>query len=128
MSLLLIWFKIFEKLIFGSIYEFFNKNNLFNNNLMTLAYIIFLPLHMTFSLFLMLTFHWKFVVFFLIYQKDLIDFGMMVFFINSRVMELTLTSLNSLNRFYTADVNGLFSMVNHQSGNQLQLVHGKVQF
>ena len=31
-SLLLIYFKIFEKLIFNSIYELVNKNNIFNDN------------------------------------------------------------------------------------------------
>ena len=66
---------------------------------MTLAYISLLSLHVTFSVLLMLTLHWKFVAFFLIYLKDSIEFDMMVPFINSRVMELTVTSLNLLNRF-----------------------------
>ena len=70
-----------------------------DSGLMTLAYISLLPLHITFSVLLILTLHWKFVVSSLIYLKHSIEFGMMVFFINSRVMELTVTSLNLLNHF-----------------------------
>ena len=65
-----------------------------DSDLMTLAYISLLQLHITFLVLSMLTLHWKFVAFSLIYLKYLIEFGMMVTFINSRVMELTVTSLN----------------------------------
>ena len=47
----------------------------------------------------MLTLHWKFAVFSLIYLKHLIEYGMTVSFINLTVMELTVTSLNLLSRF-----------------------------
>ena len=70
-----------------------------DSDLMTLAYISLLQLHITFSVLSMLTLHWKFVAFSLIYLKHSIEFGMMVSFINSRVMELTVTSLNLLNCF-----------------------------
>ena len=70
-----------------------------DSDLMTLAYISLLPIHITFSVLLILTLHWKFVALSLIYLKHSIEFGMMVSFINSRVMELTVTSLNLLNRF-----------------------------
>ena len=66
---------------------------------MILAYISLLELHMTLLLFSMVTFLWKFVAFSLIYLKHLIEFGMMASFINSRLIELTVTSLNLLNRF-----------------------------
>ena len=64
---------------------------------MNLVYISVLPLHITFLLLSMLTRHWKFVVFYLIYLKHLIEFGMTVSFVNSRVMELMLISFNLLN-------------------------------
>ena len=96
--------KIFEKLIFDSIYEFLDKTNLFNNNqsgfrpndscihqLIDIKHNILSAFDANPSL--------KFVAFFLIYLKHSIEFGMMVSFINSRVMELTVTSLNLLNRF-----------------------------
>ena len=89
---------------------------------MTLVYISLLPLHITFSVPLMLTLHWKFVTFSLIQLKHSIGFGKMVSFINSRVIELTVTSLNVLNRFERTDANELFSVLNLQSGNR------KVQF
>ena len=66
---------------------------------MALAYISLLLLHKTLSVFLMLTIHWKFVTISLIYIKHSVEFGMTVTFINSKVMELTVTSLNLLNRF-----------------------------
>ena len=90
--------KIFEKLIFDSIYEFLDENNLFSSNqsgfipndsfihqLTDITHNIFrafdanpslevrgvfldlLTLHITFSVFLILTLHWKLVVFSLIY-------------------------------------------------------------
>ena len=48
---------------------------------------------------------WRFP---LIYLKHLIRFGMMVSFINARVMELTVTSLNllNLNRYKQVVLNG----------------------
>ena len=55
---------------------------------MTLVYISLLPLHITFLVLSMLT---------LDLSKE--EFGMMVSFTNSRVMELTVTSSNLLNRF-----------------------------
>ena len=128
MSLLPICSKIFEKLVFDSIYEFLKKKKIFStttnedSGLMTLVYISLLPLHITFSVPLMLTLHWKFVTFSLIYLKHSIGFGKMVSFINSRVIELTVTSLNVLNRFERTDANELFSVLNLQSGNR------KVQF
>ena len=70
-----------------------------DSGLMTLAYIILLPLHKTFSVLLMLTLYWKFVAFSLIYLKHSIEFGMKASFINSKIMELTVTSLNLLNHF-----------------------------
>ena len=70
-----------------------------DSDLMNLAYISSLPLRITFSVLLMLTLHWKFVEFSLIYLKHSVEVGMMVSFINSRIMELTVTSLNLLNRF-----------------------------
>ena len=70
-----------------------------DSDIMTLAYISLLPLHITFSVLLMLTLHWKFTAFSLFCLKHSIEFGMMVSFINSKVMELTVTSLNLLNRF-----------------------------
>ena len=85
---------------------------------MTPAYISLLPLHLTFSVLLMRTLHWKFLAFSLFYLKHSIGFSMVF----SRVMELMVTSLNVLNRFQTTGVNELFSMVNRQSGNRLQLV------
>ena len=94
---------------------------------MTPAYISLLPLHLTFSVLLMRTLHWKFLVFSLFYLKHSIGFSMVFSFINSRVMELMVTSLNVLNRFQTTGVNELFSMVNRQSGNPLQLVYRKVR-
>ena len=70
-----------------------------DSGLMTLAYIILLPLHITFSVLLMLTFYWKFVAFSLIYLKHSIEFAMKASFINSKIMELTVTTLNLLNHF-----------------------------
>ena len=90
---------------------------------MTPAYISLLPLHLTFSVLLMRTLHWKFLAFSLFYLKHSIGFSMVF----SRVMELMVTSLNVLNRFQTTGVNELFSMVNRQSGNRLQLVYRKVR-
>ena len=66
---------------------------------MTFAYISLLALHIALLVLLMPTFHWEFEVFSLIYLKHLIEFGMMVSFINSIVMELTVTSINLLNHF-----------------------------
>ena len=68
-------------------------------DLMTLTYVSLLPLHITFLVLLMLTLHWKFVAFSLIFLKHLIEFGMMFSFINSRVMKVAVTSLSLLNRF-----------------------------
>ena len=62
---------------------------------MTLAYFSWFPLHITFPVLLKLTLHWEFAVFSLIYLKHSIEFGMMISLINSRVMELTVTSLNN---------------------------------
>ena len=70
-----------------------------DSDLVTLVYISLLQLHIKFSVLLMLTLDWKFVAFSLIYLKHSIEFGMIVSFINSRVMELTVTYLNLLNRF-----------------------------
>ena len=102
-SLLPICSKIFEKLILtvsmSSLMITFSTRTNKDSDLMTLAYISLFTLHITFSVLLMLTLHWKFVAFSLIYLKHSIEFGMMVSFINSRVMELTVTSLNLLNRF-----------------------------
>ena len=70
-----------------------------NSDLITLACIKLLPLHITFLVFSMLTLHWKLVAFSLICLKHLIEFAMTVSYINSRVMELTVTSLNLLNHF-----------------------------
>ena len=70
-----------------------------DSGLMTLAYIILLPLHITFSVLLMLTFYWKFVAFSSIYLKHSIEFAMKASFINSKIMELTVTTLNLLNHF-----------------------------
>ena len=99
-SLLLIYSKISEKLIFHNIYEFIDKNNLLNNNhsgfrandscihqliAITQKNINALDANPSLEVFLNLS--------------KAIEFGMTVFFINSRVMELTVTSLNLLNRF-----------------------------
>ena len=72
-----------------------------DSDLMTLGYITLLPLHITISVLLLLTLHWKFVAFskVSIYLKYSIEFGMMVPFANSRVMELMVNSLNLLNLF-----------------------------
>ena len=83
-----------------------------DSGLMALPYISSLPLHITFSVLLILTLHCKFQAFSLIYLKHSIEFGMMVSFVNSRVMELTVNFLNLLNRLWTTDGSGLFSMVN----------------
>ena len=63
-----------------------------DSDLMTLAYISLLPLHITFSMYSMPTLHWKSMAFSLIYLKHLIEFGVTVSFINSGVIELTITS------------------------------------
>ena len=103
-SLLPICSKIFEKLtLTGSMISlikiiFPTRTNQVSD-LVTLAYISLLPLRITFIVYSILISHWKFVTFSLIYLKHLIEFGMMVPFINSGVMELTVTSLNLLNRF-----------------------------
>ena len=55
---------------------------------MTLAYISLLPLCKTFLVFSMQALDKKFVAFSLIYLKHLIEFDMVVSFINSREMEL----------------------------------------
>ena len=70
-----------------------------DSDLMTLANISLLSLHIIFSVLLMLTLHWKFMAFSLIYLKHLIEFSMMVSFINSRIMELMVTYLNLLSPF-----------------------------
>ena len=80
----------------------FSKTTNQDSNQVTLVYITLLQLHITFSVLFMLTLHWKFVAFSLIYLKHSIEFGMMVCLINSRVMELTVTSLNLFNRFQTS--------------------------
>ena len=77
----------------------FSTANNQDSELVTLVYISLLQLHITFSVLLMLSLQWKFVAFSLIYLKHLIKFGIVVFFINSRVMELTVKSLNLLNSF-----------------------------
>ena len=93
-SLLPIYTKSFEKLIFDSIYEFIDKNNLFKSNQSefrhndSCIYISLFSLYITFLVHLTLTTYWKFVTFFLIYLKHVIEFAMTIFFINSRVMEL----------------------------------------
>ena len=66
---------------------------------MTLAFISLLQLHITFLVLLTLILHWKFAAFFSIYLKHLIEFGMTVSFVNSIVMELTVTSLNLFHIF-----------------------------
>ena len=70
-----------------------------DSNLVTLVYISLLQLHITYFVSSMLTLHWKFVAFSLIYLKRSIEFGMMVSLINSRAMELMKTSLNLMNSF-----------------------------
>ena len=100
-SLLPICPKTFEKLTFDSIYQFLNKNNLFNNNqsgfrpndscidqLIAITHNIFSAFVANPSL-----------VFSMIYLKHSIDFGMMISFISSRVMELTVIPLTLLNCF-----------------------------
>ena len=96
-SLLPISSKIFEKLIFDSIYDFTDKNNLFSNNqsgfrpndsyihqLIAITHNIFSAFDANPPLGVCGIF---------------LYFGMMVSFINSRVMELRVTSLNLLSRF-----------------------------
>ena len=120
--------KIFEKLIIDNIYNFINKNNFFNNNqsgfrpidswihqLVAITHNIFNAFNANPSLEVRGVFPQH--------------FRMMISFINARVMELKMvTSLNLLNRFQTKDINGLFSMVNVQSGNWLQLLCQNVHF
>ena len=66
----------------------FSKATNQNSDIMTLVYISFFTLYITFLVHSMLTIHWKFVTFSLIYLKHVIEFAMTVFFINSRVIEL----------------------------------------
>ena len=103
-SLLPICSKIFEKLtLTGSMISlikiiFPTRTNQVSD-LVTLAYISLLPLRITFIVYSILTSHWKFVTFSLIYLKHLIEFGMMVSFITSRLMELSVIYWNLLNGF-----------------------------
>ena len=76
----------------------------------------------------MLIYNWKFVGFSLIYLNHFIEFGMMGSIINSIVKGLAVTFLTLLNYFQTANIKGLFSMVNLQPGNCSELVCYKVQF
>ena len=89
--------KIFEKLIFDiiTIKITFSTTTSQDSDLMTLVYFSLLQLHITFSVLLILTLHWKSMAF----LKHLIELCMTVSFMNPRVMELTVTSLNLLNRF-----------------------------
>ena len=64
-----------------------------DSDLVTVLYISLLPLHVTISVLSMLTLHWKFLAFFLIDLKHLIEFGMMVSFIKPKVTGMTVTSL-----------------------------------
>ena len=78
----------------------FSTTNKQDSDLVTLVCISLLRLHITYSVFLMLTFHWRFLAFSLSYLKHLIKFGMMVSFINSRVMKLTVTYLFKLTKSF----------------------------
>ena len=70
------------------------------SEVITLACISLLQLHITFLMLLTLILRWKFVAFFSIYLKHLIEFGMTVSFVNPIVMELTVTSLNLFHIFF----------------------------
>ena len=59
----------------SSIKIIFSTTSSQDSDIMTLAYISLLPLHITFSVLLMLTLHWKFAAFSLFYLKHSIEYS-----------------------------------------------------
>ena len=92
---------------------------------MTFAYISLLTLQITFSVILMLTLHLEIRGVFLDLSKvfDRVWHDGLFYKLKSNGIDGKLFKL-----FKWFLINGLFSMVNLQSGNQLQLVCQKVQF
>ena len=127
MSLLHICSKIFEKLIFDSIYEFLNENNLFNNNQSR-----FRPNDSCIHQLIDITHNGLLDGLLYKLKSNGIDgnlFKLIKSFLNNRCQRVVLNGQSSVWKSVTAGVpQGLFSMVNLQSGNRLQLVCRKVQF